>query len=176
MSRIEMVEIPNQSQLSHHSPEASFSDSFGFVVADELRSPQQVYLDIFGHLPAWIERLMRLRNQIVGVLGFESSPEITPLTLQKLMTNELGGIHQLAYSSEQEIVCTSRDKHIQVSLSVLKLNSGKFVLSTQVDTFTLCGAVYLQAIIPFHKLIAASSIRSMLRREEHKKAEHQGSA
>ena len=86
------------------------------------------------------------------------------LRVEDLRQGQGIGLHQVELLSDTEIICTSEDKHMQVSLSVVKLAPGRFTLSTLVNTRTWIGYAYLLAIIPFHKLIAAASIRAMLKR------------
>tara|TARA_Y100001956_G_scaffold43261_1_gene42199 strand:- start:866 stop:1396 length:531 start_codon:yes stop_codon:yes gene_type:complete len=162
--RITTGGIPTCSRLAGRQDKRGFSDSLSFYLADLERSPAQVYVDIFGHLPAFVEALLAVRNRLVEPLGFAVSKREEGLSAEQLEQGCTPGLHQVEWLSESEIICTTRDKHMQVSLSVLKSGPGQFTLSTLVNTYSWIGYSYLFVIIPFHKVIALASVRSALHR------------
>ena len=162
--KVTKTELPTQSALQGRLQKCGYQDAFEFTLLDAERTPQGVYFDIFGHLPKIVEVLMALRNRIVKRLGFATSIENSTLTLDDLQLGKGRGLHKVERVNQDEIICTSHDRHMQVSISVYKLRKGHFVLSTLVNTHTLLGYGYLLAVIPFHKVIAAASIRVMLKR------------
>ncbi|MFN3015403.1 DUF2867 domain-containing protein [Vibrio coralliilyticus] len=164
MKTLASSELPAQSALVGRLKKRGFCDALSFEIPDQQRSPSQVYVDVFGHLPNIVETLMALRNRLVAPLGFAASAERMTLQVEDLRLGQGIGLHQVELLSDTEIICTSEDKHMQVSLSVVKRAPGRFTLSTLVNTRTWIGYAYLVAIIPFHKLIAAASIRAMLKR------------
>ncbi|KHT49458.1 DUF2867 domain-containing protein [Vibrio sinaloensis] len=166
MSCIVSGDIPSKSRLFARRKKHGFSDSLSFTLIDQDRSPAEVYIDIFGRLPQFVETLMALRNRLVKPLGFAVSPRSEALTVEMLEQQCTNGLHRVEWLSEEEVICTSEDKHMQVSLSLLKTDAGHFTLSTLVNTNSLVGRVYLMAIIPFHKVIALASVRGALSRLE----------
>lgn len=158
--------IPSQSRLFGQQKKSGFSDSLSFTLTDQDRSPAQVYVDIFGRLPEFVETLMTLRNWLVKPLGFAVSPRSELLTVEMLEQQYAHGLHHVEWLSEEEVICTSEDAHMQVSLSLLKTECGRFTLSTLVNTNSLIGRGYLMAIIPCHKVIALACVRAALARIE----------
>lgn len=158
------TDIPLHSALHGKLQKRGYQDAFEFNLSDHALTPQQVYLHIFGRLPKAVEVLMALRNRIVKHFGFATSVENTELKMEDLQPGKGQGLHKVELLTPNEIICTSHDKHLQVSISVYKQQNDHFVLSTLVNTHTVLGYGYLLAIIPFHRVIAANSIRFMLKR------------
>jgi hypothetical protein len=164
MSRIQTGGIPDTSGLKGRQRRRGFSDALSFEISDQQRSPSQVYIDVFGHLPLIVQKLMALRNRLVAPLGFAISASKIELSVEDLQHGQGVGLHKVEMMTDGEIICTTQDKHMQVSLSVVKHAPGQFTLSTLVNTYSWVGYLYLLVIIPFHKLIALGSVRSMLNR------------
>ncbi|EHA1124079.1 DUF2867 domain-containing protein [Vibrio navarrensis] len=164
MTQIHSVPLPSQSALFGRQQKRGFSDALRFQITDTNRTPSEVYVDVFGHLPKSVEKLMALRNALVKPFGFAISAGKVALNAQELREGEGIGLHHVESLSRDEIICTTEDKHMRVSLSIVKHAPGQFTLSTLVNTHTWIGYLYLLAIIPFHKVIALGSLRSMLNR------------
>lgn len=58
--------VPAASRLHAATGTAHFHDSYRMAVAPDGRSALQLYLDTVSHAPAWVERLMALRNAVVS--------------------------------------------------------------------------------------------------------------
>lgn len=166
MSKVVCGGVPAHSQLSGRQTKRGFSDSLSFSLDDPHLSPAQVYVNIFGQLPAVVTAMMALRNWLVRPLGFAVSPEPAVLSVELLEQGKSDGLHQVEWLSDEEIICTSQDRHMLVSLSLLKSGLGQFTLSTIVNPHSWLGYIYLLAIIPFHKVIALTSVRSAIKRAE----------
>lgn len=164
MSKVVCGGVPAHSQLSGRQNKRGFSDSLSFSLDDPNLSPAQVYVNIFGQLPAVVTAMMALRNRLVRPLGFAVSSEPKVLSVELLEQGKSDGLHQVEWLSDEEIICTTQDRHMQVSLSLLKSGEGQFTLSTLVNTHTWIGYGYLLVIIPFHKVIALASVRSAIKR------------
>lgn len=112
---------------------------------------------------------MSLRNQIVEPFGFKVQ-EIQSLPSAELLKTSKGeGLHQVEHLDDQEIICSSAEKHMQVWLSVVKRSERQFTLSTMVATHSAIGKAYLNVVIPFHKVVAMASVRAMLKNVQLKK-------
>lgn len=160
--------LPEHSALITRRAQCDFCDAVSFVLpdAEPAWQPDQVYAEVFARLPGFVERMMLLRNALVKPLGFRVQPVGLAVSLAELRAGQGSGLHQIDILTENEIVCTSEELHMQVSLSVYRRTPREFTLSTMVTTHSRLGYWYLQAIIPWHKVIAMASVRQMVRRME----------
>lgn len=158
--------LPQQSQLISIAEQSDFYDAFTFLVAEQGQTPAQVYHAILGQLPMFVRQLMSVRNKLVKPLGFEVQDIQTIPSAEALQVGKGEGLHRVEYLDESEIVCSTSEKHMRVWLSVYKRSAFQFTISTMVETHSTIGKGYLMAIIPFHKLVAIASVRSMLKRVE----------
>lgn len=158
--------LPQQSQLSPIAKQSDFHDAFTFLVAKQGQTPAQVYHAIFGQLPRFVQQLMSVRNKLVKPLGFQVQDIQAIPSAEALQVGKGEGLHRVEYLDENEIVCSTSEKHMRVWLSVYKRSACQFTISTMVETHSSIGKGYLMAIIPFHKLVAIASIQSMLTRSE----------
>jgi len=100
--------------------------------------------------PAWIERLMALRNGLVQLIG--------------LKTGAMDGFPVLA-ERDDEVVVGLDDRHLdfRIVLRVEPLTTGlnRISLTTLVDRHNAFGRAYIAVVTPFHKVIVMRMLRGL---------------
>lgn len=132
-------------------PGCDFADAFSVVVPHTGLDARPLAASAFDNPPDWAAALMRLRNAIMGRLGYKA-PDM-----------RRSGFPVLS-SSAEEVVMGLDDGHLDfralVRVSAVTGSSSRITLTTAVATHNWRGRLYLAAIMPFHKLI----VRNMLQR------------
>ncbi|MBN9479844.1 MAG: DUF2867 domain-containing protein [Bordetella sp.] len=132
-------------------PQADWADRFGVEgVAGPLTARQAMERMMTG-APAWVDRLMALRNRLVRLAG--------------LKTAGIDGFPVLA-EQEDEIVVGFDDRHLDFRL-VIRVepspgHAGRGVsIATLVDRHNLLGRAYIAAVTPFHRLIVTRMLGAL---------------
>ena len=120
----------------------------GWQFADTFAIPAPPGLDAIGaaerafaRRPAWIVALMRLRNRLGRVVGLKPAEgEGVPFPVIR--------------QSPEEVLLGFDDRHLDFRVAVV-LRSGRASITTIVRWHNVGGRIYLCAIMPFHRAIAA---------------------
>lgn len=161
--RVDKIDVPKESELSNILEDAYYYDSYRFIT-DKDRSSLQVWLDHASKIPAWINLLMAMRNQIVSILGLKNLGHLGNVDTDKKATDyKVGdrvGIFTLLSINENEVILGDDDKHLDVKVSVYSEGNGRNVvsISTVVHVHNLMGKVYMFFVKPLHKIIVPSAI------------------
>ncbi|MFC5373005.1 DUF2867 domain-containing protein [Brevundimonas faecalis] len=137
-------------------PTADWADRFGVENVTGPLTARQALERMTGQTPAWIHRLMAVRNGLVRLVG--------------LKTGDIDGFPVLAERAE-EIVVGLDDRHLDfrivlrvepaapsTSAPALKHNVS---IATLVDRHNLFGRAYILVVTPFHKRIVARMLGAL---------------
>jgi hypothetical protein len=158
------------SLISRRLPGAYFYDAWAVEPADPAMTALAQFLCAAQATPAWVNRLMSLRNQVVARLGLKDLGYLNGFDADKLVEHyQLGdriGIFTLFENHPDEVILGDTDKHLDVALSIhkrLSPETGRVVLtvSTVVHTHNLLGRLYMLPVAPVHKLIVPSVMRAL---------------
>jgi hypothetical protein len=139
-----------------------YQDAFEINSQYSDQSIVETYLAVFGHTPAFVKALMRLRNWLVvpfGVAGPTWRAMSQPADRSK--TYAVGDTIRgwtIFDLSEDEILTGADDTHLNFIVSVkrdVQSKPARVTLTTAVVINNLVGRVYLAIILPFHKFIVA---------------------
>jgi hypothetical protein len=154
------IEVPLDSAIAKHLQGAYYFDSYEMPLEHGGRSALEIYLDIIGRTPAWVDFLMGLRNRVVLLFGLKNLGGLGALSRDKpaaaYRPGDRVGIFTLLSNTDDEVIMGDSDKHLDVKLSVQKLaRDGKqFVTNTTVvHIHNRLGRVYMLFVIPIHKRI-----------------------
>lgn len=111
--------------------------------ADDVRSWQD---GVFSAAPAWVRRLMALRDRLVGPLGLRTAG------------GHRGGFPELAASGD-EVLTGLDDRHLSFRVST-RLSGGEVAVTTLVQVHNGLGRLYWSVVRWFHPVV----VRSLLRR------------
>ena len=110
--------------------------------------------------PAWIQRLMALRNALVTPFGLKTGPEASDRR-PKI------GMFPIESESPGRVVLGFDDKHLDFRVVVDVAAAGaasEVTATTLVRRHNLLGRAYLTTILPFHKLIVRASLSGVAAR------------
>lgn len=158
---IATIEVPRNSDIAKLLPGAYFFDSYGMPLAHAGRSALEIYLDVIRKTPAWVDFLMALRNHVVRLFGLKylgNLGEVKKLkTASEYRVGDRVGIFSLLSMTDSEIILGDSDKHLDVKVSVCKLEDvgrESLAITTVVHIHNLLGRVYMFFVTPFHRIIA----------------------
>ncbi len=155
---------PAGSQASLRLPGAYFHDCYQIAAPDANASALELYMHVVGQTPGWVNRLMALRNLLVGQAGLKNLGHLGALNAAKPIAEyRIGdrvGIFSLLYLSPDEVLLGDSDKHLDVVLSVCKVPQGAVSITTVVHVHNWLGRLYMLPVTPLHKII----VKTMLKR------------
>lgn len=131
---------------------------------DDGASALELYLRVVRQTPGWVNRLMALRNWMVGLVGLKNLGHLASVDAARAASSyrvgDRVGIFSLLYLTPGEVLLGDSDKHLDVVLSVCKTPQGAISVSTVVHVHNWLGRLYMLPVTPLHKII----VRSMLKR------------
>jgi len=160
---VKMVSIPPNSQISQHLPNAHFFDAFQINLTPCKRTALEIYLEVIAKTPSWISFLMALRNRAAPMFGIKNLGSLNNICSAKpsseYRVGDRVGIFTIHSMSDNEIILTDSDQHLDAKVSVCKIPSeteNMVTVSTVVHVHNLLGHIYLFFVVPFHKRIVPS--------------------
>lgn len=165
---IQIQSIPVNSEIALFARTADFSDCYVASNPWPERSAIDLFIQTVGNTPGWVNALMCLRNRIVlpfGLKNLGTLDEVKPSHTYRV--GERVGIFTLLYNSDTEVILGDLDKHLEVRLSVLKMQSdngaAQLAVSTAVHEHNALGEIYMFFVSPIHKIIVPAVLRRGLK-------------
>lgn len=162
------AEVPQDTEISRHLAGAQFYDCWKLAVEPNTQSALELYLAVVSKTPSWVNRLMTWRNNIVGLFGLKNLGHLGAVPADKPASayriGERIGIFSLLYLSENEIVLGDSDKHLNVRVSVCKIqqkDACAISVSTVVHVHNTLGHLYMFFVAPVHKLIVPAMLNKI---------------
>lgn len=167
---VHLCDLPPGTVIADRVQGATFHDSYATPLRDEdLPVPAaELALRIFLRVPAWVERLMRIRNRVVGWFGLKNQGSFTqgvdrakPASAYRV--GERVGLFTVMHIDRDEFIMGDDDRHLQVQISVRKARmDGRMhlVLSTVVHEHNWLGRIYMLFVGPAHRIIAPATLRN----------------
>lgn len=162
------VALPLQSGVTHLYKAMNLADAFTIRLPSGASSdPEVLARFIFTHQPAWVGKLMALRDAIVAPFGLKTGTHLATLAVDAKAGRV--GIFKVYSTGENEIVVGEDDTHLDFRVSVLCSGtqapgaSRHLTVSTVVHCHNLLGRTYLLAIAPFHRMVVKASLRRAAR-------------
>lgn len=109
----------------------------------------RVAAEIITDFPRWAKGLLLIRKILVTPFGLSHDG---PQAVDKL------GPFPVGSETDQELIAGFNDKHLDFRVSVIA-KDGRVSLATWVHVHNAGGRLYLNAIMPFHVLIARDALR-----------------
>lgn len=149
--------VPPDSGLIASLPGCDFADAYTVTVTRRDLDARVLSATAFSHaLPDWAHSLMRLRNGIMGRLGYKAPP--------------IGRGFPVFSESKEAVVSGLDDGHLdfRALFRVEPEGTGgsRITVTTAVRTHNALGRTYLAVIKPFHKLIVRSMVGRIARQIE----------
>lgn len=159
---ISTLNKPYGDRLAQKEGQYYFRDALVTKATHNHLSPSQIQYAIFAYLPQWVNALMRMRNRIVSVLGFEVGKSNLRPKEGELSIGDKAGFLTISEKYEGEIISYAEDKHMDFYLSVA-IKGSDIIVSTLVNQKTLIGRMYVNLILPFHYIIARTVINNAIK-------------
>ncbi len=160
--KITTTQLPTESKCSNYITNIDFQDAYAVALSDAGISIQNIYLNIFAHSPNWVNGLLRLRNNIVGLFGLDTYKNSSEISTNNLKVGSKTGIFKIYAISDNEIIAGEDDKHLDFRVSVVKQNK-KVIISTLVHYNNNFGRAYMTLIMPFHKMVVKAMLKNALK-------------
>jgi Protein of unknown function (DUF2867) len=161
---------PQGSQIALRLPRAYFHDAWTISAAEPSLCALGQFLRVAQKTPAWIDRLMRLRNRVVGLFGLKNLGGIAQIDPSRpeseYQPGDLVGIFTLISNSPNEVLLGDSDKHLRVVVSVHKQadpanEAATITVTTVVHIHNWLGRLYMIPVTPAHRIIARSMVSSI---------------
>ena len=161
---------PKGSKVESLLPGAYFHDAWAIPAARPELDALGQFLRIAMKTPKWIDRLMALRNYIVGFFGLKNLGGLAMIDPEKRSAEYLPGdrvgIFTLLSKNEGEVLLGDDDKHLHVVVSVHRnAVSGEdqtlVTITTVVHVKNWLGRLYMLPVTPAHKVIARTMIKAV---------------
>ena len=149
MPRVHATTLPKDSLLHRYIAPGDFTDCFTARATVSVRDAAH----LATQFPDWSKGLLKLRNLIVAPFGLATSGT---------HDGETFGIFPLLEETENEMILGLDDSHLDFRISLIS-DGQNVTMSTWVKTHHIGGKIYLNAIMPFHKLIVRSSVARVAR-------------
>ena len=155
--RPESCDVPGTSAIGRQVVDAAyFRDAYRAVLTRPDASPVDVFFAVFGHHPAWMKRVLILRNRLAAAGGLDTAQDADILRPERRAHYRVGdtiGPWPIFGLTATELVAGRDNSHLDFRLSVLIERSQAqptAVISTVCTTHNRFGRVYLWFVIPFH--------------------------
>ncbi len=165
--KVKKIEIPEDSLVNSFLP-ANYSDAFScdFNTAKEITA-DDIQVAFWTKWPKWIERLFKIRNLIVRVVGLKGDRPNAEIIEDCIRNNKKLGDFFVVCKSENETVIKLSDKHLDAYMSVYlsDINDNRKSLAsiTVVDIHNRLGYLYFYSICPFHKIVVKGMLKQAVR-------------
>ena len=156
--KTEACKVPQASAIGRRVVDAAFfCDAYRTVLTKPEASVIDIFFGVFGHHPAWMKRLLILRNRMAAAAGLATAADADVLHAQRRPHYQVGdliGPWPIFGLTATELIAGRDNRHLDFRLSVLleAVDARRTaVISTVCTTHNLFGQLYLRAVIPFHK-------------------------
>ena len=161
---------PPGSQVEALLPGAYFHDAWAIPAAQPELDALGQFLRMVRKTPGWVDRLMALRNALVGLVGLKDLGGLAMIDPEKgsadYVPGDRVGIFTLLSIQEGEVLLGDDDRHLRVVVSVHKgagADAGRTLvtITTVVHVKNWLGRLYMLPVTPAHRLIGRTMIRAV---------------
>jgi hypothetical protein len=165
---VRSVALPPASRATRFYPRTDLADAFAVgLPTDAADDPELLARFIFENQPAWIARLMQIRDTVVTVFGLKTARRLR--RLPSTPRQRRVGIFRVYETSSNEVLLGEDDSHLDFRVSVLMQAATptgqprQLVVSTVVHCHNLLGRVYIGLIAPFHRRVVRAGLERAAR-------------
>jgi hypothetical protein len=161
---------PPGSQIASRLPGAYFHDAWAIRASKPNLNALEQFLRVAKNTPAWIDRLMALRNRIVALVGLKNLGGLAQIDPHKRASDyqagDRVGLFTLISNSPNEVLLGDSDKHLNVVVSVHKqagpVNENTVItVTTVVHIHNWLGRLYMIPVTPAHRVIARAMVHAI---------------
>ena len=138
-------------------PGADWADAYEIMLVGTCPSAIDAARKTIGRMPAWVRRLMAVRNALARIVGLKTGPEPGIGAAAKI------GMFPILAESPERVVLGLDDWHLDFRLVVDVEGDGDHATRIRATTLVrrknLFGRVYIGVVTPFHRLIVPAALR-----------------
>lgn len=135
----------------------NYLDSYAAILNTSDIAIERVGKAFFSASPAWVDKLLELRNRMVSLIGLKvpgAGAKEEVLRNFKCEVGESVALFHVLAKTENEVIFGEDDKHLNFRVSLfLDRQNNLLTVSTLVKIHNNLGRLYMFAIKPFHKII-----------------------
>ena len=157
------LKVPSESIIADGFGRVDYVDSYSVPVGRG-ESVDRLVTKIFCNGPAWADKLMALRDAVVGCFGLKTASKEGEQVADFYEVGERASLFTVVSRNDHEIVMGEEDRHLVFRTSVLitGTSDASFVHVTTIVRFNnIWGRLYFLPVKPFHRLIVASSVSAV---------------
>ena len=163
------VALPASSRVTRIYAHPNLADAYTIRLPDNATTdPELLARFMFSHQPAWVGKLLRIRDALVAGFGLKTAKGLEESA--RTERDKHVSIFRIYERTVDEIVLGEDDKHLDFRVSVFQetrtdvAGGGRYLtVSTVVQCHNLLGRTYILLIAPFHEMVVRSSMRSAAR-------------
>lgn len=165
--KVKQIEIPKDSLVNTFLP-TNYSDAFScdFNTTKEITA-DDIQVAFWTNRPKWIERLFRIRNLIVKVVGLKGDRPNAEIIEDSIRNNKKLGDFFVVCKSKNETVVKLSDKHLDAYMSIymsdIQGEQRSVASITVVDIHNWLGYIYFYSICPFHKFVVKGMLKEVMK-------------
>ncbi|MBO9727069.1 MAG: DUF2867 domain-containing protein [Chitinophaga sp.] len=155
--------LPDNSLLYKQSATIHYQDTFATTIA---ATPPvtitQTGIAFATTAPRFVSRMMKLRDQIVGIFGLKTSQNLPGNRPSSLNCGDQLGIFKILEKNDQEVILGENDKHLDFRVSLYlqqQPTQQQLICTTVVHYHNLWGRIYFFFVKPFHKLLVPTMLK-----------------
>lgn len=161
---------PKNSKIASLLPGAHFHDAWAIAPAEPGLDALGQFLRVAERTPRWIDRLMGIRNFVMGYFGLKNLGGLSQINPDKKSSDYFAGdrvgIFTLISKTEEEVLLGDNDNHLKVVVSVHKgveLSGAQPVVTvtTVVHVKNWLGKLYMLPVAPAHRVIARTMVKAV---------------
>jgi len=160
--------VPLGSRVADLVPGSYFYDAWRVRVSESNLSALEQYLKAVKKTPRWVSICMDIRNSAVGIFGLKNLgnlQDVIPVgEADAYKAGDRVGIFTLYENTFDEVLLGDKDKHLDVTLSVLRsvVDGCEFItITTVVKVHNTLGRIYMIPVTPMHRIIVPSVLRAI---------------
>jgi len=157
MNPIEVVPVLPNPAL----PDANWADAFEITTRRHFDTMRALAKATVGSMPSWVKNLLALRNIIVRPFGLKPDG-VADAPAEEARV----GIFPIIEETDDTITLGLNDRHLDFRIVLERTVGGVYEksadlirITTLVKRHNLFGRTYIAVIMPFHKAIAAKSLK-----------------
>lgn len=160
---ISYTDLPAESLLQDRISKTDFVDCvYGAKSPADLSASRVAYIAM-AQMPAWVSKLMWMRNKIVSLFGLKTgnAPSFGGTVPKVFKVGDRIGVFKVESVSETEVIMGEDDKHLNFRISIYRNETG-YYLATWVHPHNWMRRIYLKIVMPFHRLITQNCMKRVI--------------
>lgn len=156
------AKLPASSALAAEQEKYPYRDSNCHPVLHQTVSSDELIAAFLAAAPAWVDSLMRTRDQIVGIFGLKTAGPRQGVPQAPFRVGQQLGVFRILHLAPGEAILGEDDRHLDFRVSLF-CAAGQLRVSTLVRPHNIFGWLYLAIVLPFHHLISSVMTGRMVR-------------